>query len=82
MGEQFDHIIDVTLAYPQNTDKPFQDMLMGRMRKVVVKIRLLPVDEQVKGDYFNDKPYKRQFQLWLGDVWQEKDQLLKEIHKG
>ncbi|HAS8133983.1 TPA: acyltransferase, partial [Vibrio vulnificus] len=35
-----------------------------------------------KGDYFNDKPYKRQFQLWLGDVWQEKDQLLKEIHKG
>lgn len=81
MGEQFENIIDVTLAYPENTDKPFKDMLMGRMTKIVVHVKVLPVDEQVLGDYFNDKPYKRQFQQWLGDVWQEKDQLLQEIHK-
>jgi len=42
--------------------------------KIVVHVKVLPVDEQVLGDYFNDKPYKRQFQQWLGDVWQEKDQ--------
>lgn len=82
MGEQFDHIIDVTLAYPHNTDKPFRDLLLGRMRKIVVRIRVLPVNEQVMGDYFNDKPYKRQFQQWLGDLWQEKDAVLKEIHRG
>ncbi|EMQ2877176.1 acyltransferase [Vibrio navarrensis] len=82
MGEQFDHIIDVTLAYPHNTDKPFRDLLLGRMRKMVVRIRVLPVNEQVMGDYFNDKPYKRQFQQWLGDLWQEKDAVLKEIHRG
>ncbi|WP_264903488.1 acyltransferase [Vibrio sp. STUT-A11] len=81
MGDQFDSIIDVTLAYPENTHKPFRDMLMGRMSKIVVRVKVLPVDEQVQGDYFNDKPYKRQFQQWLGDVWQEKDQLLKEIHR-
>ncbi|MDG2665426.1 acyltransferase, partial [Vibrio parahaemolyticus] len=81
MGEQFENIIDVTLAYPENTDKPFKDMLMGCMTKIVVHVKVLPVDEQVLGDYFNDKPYKRQFQQWLGDVWQEKDQLLQEIHK-
>jgi hypothetical protein len=81
MGDQFDSIIDVTLAYPENTHKPFRDMLMGRMSKIVVRVKVLPVDEQVQGDYFNDKPYKRQFQQWLGDVWQEKDQLLQEIHR-
>ncbi len=81
MGEQFESIIDVTLAYPDNTNQPFQDMLMGRMSKIVVRVKVLPVDEQVLGDYFNDKPYKRQFQQWLGDVWQEKDQLLQQIHK-
>tara|TARA_Y100001956_G_scaffold2998_1_gene2989 strand:- start:5722 stop:6609 length:888 start_codon:yes stop_codon:yes gene_type:complete len=80
MGDQFENIIDVTLAYPENTDKPFRDMLMGRMTKVVVRINVLPVDEQVRGDYFKDKPFKRQFQQWLGNVWQEKDELLKEIH--
>lgn len=81
MGDQFDSIIDVTLAYPDNTDKPFKDVLMGRMSKIVVRTRVLPVNEQVRGDYFNDKPYKRQFQQWLGDVWQEKDELLKELHQ-
>lgn len=81
MGDQFDSIIDVTLAYPENTHKPFRDMLMGRMSKIVVRVKVLPVDEQVRGDYFNDKPYKRQFQQWLGGVWQEKDQLLQEIHR-
>ncbi|KHT42140.1 acyltransferase [Vibrio sinaloensis] len=80
MGDQFENIIDVTLAYPENTHKPFRDMLMGRMTKVVVRINVLPVDQQVRGDYFKDKPFKRQFQQWLGNVWQEKDELLKEIY--
>lgn len=80
MGDQFENIIDVTLAYPENTHKPFRDMLMGRMTKVVVRINVLPVDQQVRGDYFKDKPFKRQFQQWLGNVWQDKDELLKEIY--
>ncbi|UPQ88009.1 acyltransferase [Vibrio sinaloensis] len=81
MGEQFDNIIDVTLAYPDNTNKPFKDMLMGRMTKIVVRTRLLPVDERVLGNYFDDKPYKRQFQQWLGGIWQEKDSQLKQIYR-
>lgn len=81
MGDQFESIIDVTLAYPENTDKPFKDVLMGRMTKIVVRTEVLPIDEQVRGDYFNDKPYKRQFQQWLGDRWQAKDEQLKEIHQ-
>lgn len=81
MGDQFDSIIDVTLAYPENTDKPFKDVLMGKMTKIVVRTKVLPVDDNVRGDYFNDKPYKRQFQQWLGGVWQEKDELLKQVHQ-
>ncbi|MFM2588472.1 acyltransferase [Vibrio sp. TBV020] len=81
MGDQFENIIDVTLAYPENTGKPFKDVLMGRMTKIVVRTKVMPVDEQVRGDYFNDKPYKRRFQQWLGDVWQEKDELLKDLHQ-
>ncbi len=82
MGEQFENIIDVTLAYPDNVEKPFRDLLMGRMKRIVVRVRVLPVDENVSGDYFNDKPYKRQFQQWLGNVWQDKDEVLKEIYKS
>lgn len=81
MGEQFDNIIDVTLAYPENSHKPFKDVLMGRMTKIVVRTRVLPVDEQVLGNYFDDKSYKRQFQQWLGGIWQQKDSQLKQIYR-
>ncbi|MCE0493665.1 acyltransferase [Vibrio salinus] len=81
MGEQFDNVLDVTLAYPDNQENPFKDLLMGRMKRIVVNIRELPVDEQVTGDYFNDKPYKRQFQKWLGDVWREKDEFLADVYQ-
>lgn len=80
MGEQFSNIIDVTLAYPDNVENPFRDMLMGRMKRIVVQIKVLPVDEQVRGDYFSDKRYKRQFQQWLGDLWSEKDKRLDKIY--
>ncbi len=80
MGEQFEHIIDVTLAYPDNIEEPFKDLLMGRVKRIVVRVNLLPVDEKVTGDYFNDKPYKRSFQLWLGELWQQKDHQLGKIY--
>ncbi len=33
MGDQFDAIIDVTLAYPENRELPFKDLLGGKMKK-------------------------------------------------
>ncbi|MDG3086743.1 acyltransferase [Vibrio hannami] len=80
MGDQFENIVDVTLAYPQNRENPFKALLMGKMKKIVVHVNTYPVDEKVLGDYFNDKPYKREFQLWLGDIWKEKDIRLEQIY--
>jgi hypothetical protein len=81
MAGQFDAILDVTLAYPDNVKHPFKDMLMGRMKRIVVDIKVLPVDERVNGDYFNDKPYKRGFQKWLNQRWEEKDKQLDNWYK-
>lgn len=81
MGELFDSIIDITIAYPDNTEQPFKAALMGKMGRIVVKVKVIPIDEQVSGDYFNDKPYKRQFQQWLSDLWKQKDIDLKQIYK-
>lgn len=80
MGDQFDAIIDVTLAYPENRELPFKDLLGGKMKKIVVRIDALPVDASVTGDYFNDKVYKRQFNQWLNGVWERKDRTLEAIY--
>ena len=61
MGEQFDSLINVTISYPDNAEAPFRDFLMGRMKRIRVRIEELPVDEALVGDYFNDKQFKRGF---------------------
>ena len=82
MGEQFNSIVDVTLAYPENRDKPFKDLLMGKMKKIVVQVNIIKITPEVQGDYFNDPIYKQKFQQWLSNIWQEKDQRLAEIYKS
>ena len=78
MGDQFDSLINVTISYPDNPDTPFKDFLMGKMKRIRVRIEELPVDEQLVGDYFNDKQFKRGFQEWLNARWKEKDEVLAQ----
>src|SRR5690606_25270494 len=50
MGEQFNAILDFTLLYPDNPNHVALDMLMGKLKRVVVQVEVLPVDQQVIGD--------------------------------
>lgn len=79
LGSQFDKLLNVTLCYPENNQKPFYDMLSGRLTRIVVRISLEPVTEELHGDYVNDKNFKRRFQRWLNRIWEEKDRQLTEI---
>ena len=79
LGAQFDKLLNVTLCYPENNQRPFYDMLSGRLTRIVVRVNLVPVAEDLHGDYVNDKNFKRRFQRWLNELWEEKDCQLTEI---
>ncbi|QJT83375.1 acyltransferase [Kosakonia sp. MUSA4] len=79
LGEQFDKLLDVTLCYPENDKTPFFDMLSGKLTRIVVRINLLPVNEELHGDYVNDKNFKRSFQQWLNKLWSGKDEHIDAI---
>ncbi|HFO2558204.1 TPA: acyltransferase [Klebsiella pneumoniae] len=79
LGSQFDKLLNVTLCYPDNHTRPFYDMLSGRLTRIVVRINLVPVGEELHGDYVNDKNFKRGFQRWLNGLWEEKDRQLTDI---
>ena len=79
LGSQFDKLLNVTLCYPENNQKPFYDMLSGRLTRIVVRVSLEPVTEELHCDYVNDKNFKRRFQRWLNRLWEEKDRQLTEI---
>ncbi|WP_341502534.1 acyltransferase [Gallaecimonas sp. GXIMD4217] len=84
MGQLFDKVLDVTLAYPEcghGKGKVTWAALSGRLTKVVVRIDAQPADQRVIGDYFGDVTFKRQFQGWLSERWQRKDALLGELNK-
>ncbi len=78
MGELFTNILDVTILYPENKDHPMMDMLSGKLNKVVVHVDVLPVSEEVIGDYFSDNGFKQRFQGWLNGVWEQKDKLISQ----
>ena len=81
MGELFTNILDVTILYPNNQVHPMMDMLSGKLNKVVIHIDVLPVSDEVIGDYFNDDDFKSNFQTWLNGVWQQKDRLISQMLK-
>ena len=65
LEEKFDKLLNVTLCYPENTGSPFYDMLTGKMTRIVVRVSLVAIEEGLRGDYINDKGFKRRFQTWL-----------------
>jgi len=78
MGDQMTSILDVTIAYPQGAVS-FWDMLCGRLKEVVIRVREIPVTQKLQGDYFNDDAYRAWFQEWLNRLWLEKDARITTI---
>ena len=77
MGEMFGAILDVTLIYPDGAAK-FWDLCCGRHVEVIAEVRGRPVAEWLtQGDYENDREFRRRVQAWLGEIWQEKDELIQ-----
>ncbi len=73
MGNQLSGIVDVTIVYPQGVGS-FWDLICGRIPDIRVQVNLIPITDEIKGDYFNDRTFKRNFQKWLNTHWSGKDQ--------
>lgn len=79
MGELFQNILDVTLVYPGSRNIIMMDMLCGNLKQVVFEVDVLPVGEQMVGDYFNDDGFRESFQENLNAHWHNKDAKIKDI---
>ncbi len=77
MGDQLHQLLDVTICYPRGVPT-FWDFICGKAREIHVKIEKLPLNDQLKGDYFNNALFQQGFQQWLNDRWQAKDRQLDE----
>ena len=78
MGGNIHRILDVTIFYPENP-KNFWAYLCGDIREIKVRVKTLPVTEDMVGNYLNDQNFRVRFQAWLNQVWKEKDQCISEM---
>lgn len=73
LGDKFDAMLDVTIVYPDGAPS-FWRFLCGRVPRIVVRARRLPIPPELRvGDYSGDPKFRKVFQRWLEEIWREKD---------
>ena len=81
MGEQLRTLVNVTIHYPDGRPT-FWCLLSGKLREVVVRFEELEIPRQFVGkSYDQDEGYRAEFQLWVNQLWERKDQLLAQLHR-
>lgn len=78
MGESLNKVVNVTIYYPEGAPT-FIDFLCGRIQQVKVVIDTKDIEQNLLGDYVNDRNHKISFQKWVNQLWIEKDQLLDQL---
>lgn len=78
MGQEINYVLDVTIAYPQGTPTLW-GFLCGEPEEIRVRVKAIPVDDELVGDYRKDKAFRRRFTAWQEGLWAEKDKELEEL---
>jgi hypothetical protein len=81
MGDYLSNILDVTIVYPKNEPPVhFWDLLAGNIPCITVRVKVLPIPENVVGmNYEIDKAFRKKTQQWVNQLWQDKDQQIEAI---
>jgi 1-acyl-sn-glycerol-3-phosphate acyltransferase len=78
MGKQLHSILDVTIVYPQGAQN-FWAFLCGKINEIRVRVESLPIDDDLLGDYFHDREFRRRFMIRLNELWAEKDHRMEAL---
>lgn len=71
--DALDKLIDVTIMYPNGTPGTWQ-YLSGQVEKIVVRIQLRPIGDEIRGRNFReDTEAKAHLKEWLNGIWEEKE---------
>ena len=78
MADSIDTLLDVTIVYPQGIPS-FWMLLRGDVKRVKVSISEVSITQEHIGDYQDNPEFKEKFQQWLNELWQRKEQRIKQL---
>jgi len=79
MDGQLHCLLDVTIFYPEGCPSYWQ-YVCGRVNHIKVDVRQLPIPVDMLGDYMGDEIFRERFQLWVNEIWKEKDTRLQQMY--
>jgi len=82
LGNQLSALLDVTLVYPGHSSPRLIDFLLGRITKIVVRIKKfkLGIDGTPSIETIRSKTGSIAVRSFLNELWLEKDLLISKIH--
>ncbi|MCT6701089.1 acyltransferase [Rheinheimera sp. 4Y26] len=80
MGEHLHKLLDVTIYYPKGSPS-FWDFISGKVHDIKVRVRVLPIEQHLIGDY-EDPHFRERFQHWVNQLWLDKDRQLSALQQG
>ncbi len=81
LGRCLDSILDVTIVYPKGIPG-FWKFLCSNSIEIRVRVKRIPIEPELLGDYLTDRGFRRDFKEWLDKLWEEKDKLIGTLHRS
>ncbi len=79
MDNRITTLLDATIVYPDGWGG-FWYFLCGRISKIIVRVEKCQIPQEfLNGDYLNDHNFKTNFQNWINERWEKKDELIEKI---
>lgn len=78
MDGQLHSLLDVTIYYPEGRPS-YWDYASGTVGRILVSVQQRVIPDSLLGDYVNSAEFRQGFQLWVNELWREKDELLSKM---
>ena len=79
MGDKFQAVLDLSIVYPDGIPT-FWHFLQGKVKRIVVRARLLPIPRDlIAASYGTDPAVRAAFGAWVQQLWREKDERIGEL---
>lgn len=79
LGKNIDKLIDMTIVYPDGVPG-YADFWQGKVRRIGVDLREIEIPDWILNNVDDEDPeFRAQFQQWVTQLWQDKDQLIETM---
>ena len=81
MGDNISQLLNISIFYADHQQPSFWQFLCGRVNHVSVAMRCETIPAGLlNNNYIEDRAFRSEFNQWVNELWQQKDQQIATMH--